>query len=127
MRTAGCNAAPEPVGLVLTCAFSGLSDWEPKWVARALDYASPDVIRLKCSKTGKGDFDWLNLGATVEIVFVSSESFPLAKTGGLADVSAALPKASQRSAWISVPSSLATRPPCVSRPSSGPRPTGQLA
>jgi starch synthase len=34
----------------------------------------------------------LNLGATVKVLFVSSEIYPLAKTGGLADVSAALPK-----------------------------------
>jgi hypothetical protein len=35
----------------------------------------------------------LNLGATVKVLFVSSEIYPLAKTGALADVSAALPKA----------------------------------
>src|SRR5262249_45450393 len=32
-------------------------------------------------------------GAIVKVLFVSSEIYPLAKTGGLADVSAALPKA----------------------------------
>jgi starch synthase len=34
----------------------------------------------------------------MKVLFVSSEVYPLAKTGGLADVSAALPKALQGSA-----------------------------
>jgi starch synthase len=64
------------------------------------------------------------LGVAVKVLFVSSETYPLAKTGGLANVSAALPKAVARLGVIFVSLSPATR--CALRVASEQRPETKL-